>query len=48
MKSHKGLENIADNSGGQGTVPGVAPPAGLTEIQQKRMCLQIPAQSRFL
>jgi hypothetical protein len=26
----------------------VAPPAGLTEIQQKRMCLQIPAQSPLL
>ena len=26
----------------------LAPPDGLTEIQQKRMCSQIPAQSHFL
>jgi hypothetical protein len=44
-KYHKRLENIADNAGGQVTVAQVAPPTGLTEIQQKRTCLQIPAQS---
>jgi hypothetical protein len=46
-KYHKRLENIADNAGGQGTVAWVAPPPGLTEIQQKRTSLQIPAQSRI-
>jgi hypothetical protein len=45
-KYHERLENIADKAGGQGTVAWVAPPAGLTEIQQKRTSLQIPAQSR--
>jgi hypothetical protein len=48
MKSiTKALENIAHNPGGQGTVAWVAPSAGLTEIQQNRTCLQIPAQSRL-
>jgi hypothetical protein len=47
-KYHKRLKNIADNAGGQGTVTWVAPPAGLAEIQQKRMFLQILAQSRFI
>jgi hypothetical protein len=46
-KYHKRLTNIADNAGGQGTVAWVAPPAGLAEIQQKRMFLQILAQSRL-
>jgi len=44
-KYHKRLENIADNAGGQGTVPWVAHLPGLAEIQQKRTSLQIPAQS---
>jgi len=46
-KYRKSLENIADNAGGQDAVARVAPPAHLTKIQQKRTCLQIPAQSRI-
>src|SRR6266550_8598985 len=44
-KYHKRLENIIDNAGGQGTMAWVAPPPSLTEIQEKRTSLQIPAQS---
>ena len=47
-KYRKSLENIADNAGGQDAVARVAPPAHLTKIQQKRTCLQIPAQSPFV
>ena len=46
-KYHKRPENIGDNARGQGAVAQVDPPACPTEIQQKRTCLQIPAQSRF-
>jgi len=46
-KYRKSLENIADNAGGQDAVARVAPPAHLTKIQQKRTCLQIPAQSQI-
>src|ERR1019366_6732539 len=46
-KYHKRPENIGDNARGQGAVAWVDPPACPTEIQQKRMCLQISAQSRL-
>ena len=45
---HKRPENIGDNSRGQGAVAWVDPTACPTEIQQKRTCLRIPAQSRPL
>src|ERR1019366_398489 len=44
---HKRSENIGDNAHGQCAVTWVDPPACPTEIQQKRTCLRIPAQSRF-
>jgi hypothetical protein len=46
-KYHKRLENIGDNAGGQCTVAWVTPPTCMTKIQQKRTCLQIPAQSHL-
>ena len=46
-KYHKRSENIGDNARGEGAVAWVDPTACPTEIQQKRTCLRIPAQSRF-
>ena len=43
-KYHKRPENICDSARGQGEVAWVDRPACPTEIQQKRECLQIPAQ----
>jgi hypothetical protein len=45
-KYHKRSENIGDNARGEGAVAWVDPTASPTEIQQKRTCLRIPAQSR--
>src|SRR5450756_333643 len=42
---HKRSENIGDNARGEGAVAWVDPTACPTEIQQKRTCLRIPAQS---
>src|ERR1700674_3510659 len=47
-KYHKRPENIGDNARGQGAVAWVDLPACPTEIQQRRTCLQIPAQSPFV
>src|ERR1017187_7470066 len=44
-KYHKRSENIGDNACGEGAVAWVDPTACPTEIQQKRTCLRIPAQS---
>src|ERR1039457_6922933 len=44
---HKRSENIGDNACGEGAVAWVDPTACPTEIQQKRTCLRIPAQSRI-
>src|ERR1019366_3849163 len=44
-KYHKRSENIGDNARGEGAVAWVDPTACPTEIQQKRTCLRIPAQS---
>ena len=44
---HKRSENIGDNARGEGAVAWVDPTACPTEIQQKRTCLRIPAQSRL-
>src|ERR1017187_10982362 len=41
----KRSEDIDDNARGEGAVAWVAPTACPTEIQQKRTCLRIPAQS---
>src|ERR1035437_4817671 len=46
-KYHKRSENIGDNARGEGAVAWVDPTACPTEIQQKRTCLRIPAQSRI-
>src|ERR1022692_3336307 len=45
-KYHKRSENIGDNACGEGAVAWVDPTACPTEIQQKRTCLRIPAQSQ--
>src|ERR1017187_7318644 len=45
-KYHKRTENTGDNARGEGAVAWVDPTACPTEIQQKRTCLRIPAQSR--
>src|ERR1035437_7043732 len=47
-KYHKRSENIGDNARGEGAVAWVDPTACPTEIQQKRTCLRIPAQSRYV
>src|SRR5450759_3376809 len=44
---HKRSEKIGDNANGQCAVTWVDPPACPTEIQQKRTCLRIPAQSHI-
>ena len=46
-KYHKRPENTGDNARGEGAVAWVDPTACPTEIQQKRTCLRIPAQSQF-
>ena len=46
-KYHKRPENIGDNAQGQGAVAWVDPTPCPTETQQKRTCLQIPAQCQI-
>src|ERR1039458_1281471 len=47
-KYHKRPENTGDNARGEGAVAWVDPTACPTEIQQKRTCLRIPAQSHLI